>query len=200
MPSQNINTIIFDCFGVILKPLILGWYKEKRLDRGFVDEKLGQTLVGFDMGRLSEDDLLDYFLQYEGIGLSKDQLRNEIDSYIDIDNDMVQVIQNLKQNNFKIALLSNANHTIFDRKIFQMYPDFKGLFDEIVVSSKVQMVKPSPDIFLYTLDRLGAKPAEAIFIDDGAENVQAAHNLGINGHVFTDYKSFLNYLKILGLV
>jgi putative hydrolase of the HAD superfamily len=139
-------------------------------------------------------------LQYEGIGLSKDQLRNEIDSYIDIDNDMVQVIQNLKQNNFKIALLSNANHTIFDRKIFQMYPDFKGLFDEIVVSSKVQMVKPSPDIFLYTLDRLGAKPAEAIFIDDGAENVQAAHNLGINGHVFTDYKSFLNYLKILGLV
>lgn len=200
MSSQNINTIIFDCFGVIFKPLILGWYKEKRLDRGFVDEKLGPTLVEFDMGRLSEDDLLDYFLQYEDVGLSKDQLRNEIDSYIDIDNDMIRIIQNLKQNNLKVALLSNANHTIFDRKIFQMYPDFKDLFDEIIISSKVQMVKPSPDIFLYTLDKLGTKPAEAIFVDDGAENVQAAHNLGINGHVFTDYKSFLNYLKILGLV
>ncbi len=199
MSEQKINTFIFDCFGVILNPFIMGWFKDKRLKQGFTDENLESTLKEFDMGRMSEDDLLNYFLKYDGIDLSREQLRTEIDSHLDIDTGTVSIIQDLKQKGFKVALLSNANHAFFERKVFPTYSDFKNLFDEVVISSMVGMVKPNADIYLHTLQKLGAKPEEAIFIDDSEVNVKAANDLGIHGYLFTDSDSFSRYLKELSI-
>ena len=40
-------------------------------------------------------------------------------------------------------------------------------------------MKPEPIIFKRTLERLGRKPAESIFIDDFLHNVAAARQLGM---------------------
>ncbi|MBP6859258.1 MAG: HAD family phosphatase [Candidatus Magasanikbacteria bacterium] len=197
MQNQKINTFIFDCFGVILKPFIGGWHKDKREKYGLVDENLESTLKKFDLGQLSEDNLLDYFLNYDIVTLSKEDLRNEIDSYLEIDHNLVRIIQNLRKQDFKVGLLSNANHTFFDRKVFPTYPDFKSLFDEIVISSIVGMIKPEDDIYLHALQKLNVKPEEAIFIDDAEANVKTAIKLGIGGYVYTDAASFGDYLRCI---
>ena len=55
----------------------------------------------------------------------------------------------------------------------------------IVYSSEEGRLKPQPEIYQRTLQRLGVTRSEAIFVDDMQRNVDAAAALGIHGIVFT---------------
>jgi len=199
MTEHKINTFIFDCFGVICDPVLNGWYNENRLKKGFVDENLKNVFEKFDLGELSEEDMIDYFSKYEGVNSSKDELREQIDSLLGIDSNLVKTIKELKNKGYKTALLSNANAAFFNRKVYPTYPEFKNLFDEIIISSEVGMVKPYKDIYLHTLSRIDSKPEESLFVDDSKANVDAAEELGINGFLYTDSDSFLEYVNSLGI-
>ena len=197
--NTPITTFIFDCFGVICDPVLNGWYRDNRLKKGLIDENLKNVFEKFDLGEFSEDDIIDYFSKYEGVDSTKEELRKEIDSYVKLDNKLSNIILKLKNKGFKTVLLSNANASFFERKIYPTYPEFKSLFDEIIISSNIKMVKPDPDIFLHTLKKINAKPEESLFIDDSKNNVEAAINLGINGFIYTDSGSFLDYIQKLGI-
>jgi epoxide hydrolase-like predicted phosphatase len=189
-----INTLIFDCFGVICDPVLNGWYRDNRLKKGYIDQNLKNVFEKFDLGEFSEEDILDYFSKYSEVDLSKKELREQIDSYLKIDNDLVEVIKECRLKGFKTALLSNANASFFKRKIYPTYPEFKKLFDEIVISSEVGMIKPNRDIYVYTLEKINSKPEESLFIDDSKPNVESAIMLGLEGFVYTDCDSFRKYI------
>lgn len=196
---MKINTIIFDCFGVILDPVLGGWYRDNMLKRGLVDENLSNTFKQFDMGELTEDDMLNYFRKYDGITSTPEKLREEIDTYLRIDNTLVEVIKKLKQRGFKTVLLSNANNSFFERKVYPTYSEFKSLFDKVIISSVVRMVKPDPDIYLHTLEKVVSRPEETLFIDDSKANVDTALQLGMHGFVYTESTAFVKYLESLGI-
>jgi epoxide hydrolase-like predicted phosphatase len=197
---KNITTFIFDCFGVVCDPVLNSWYKDHSAEHGFVDENLLETFKKFDLGIMSEDDMAEYFSKYPGITSTKDQIKAEIDTYTHLDDSLAQIIQKLRVKGFKTVLLSNANHSYFERKIYTQYPEFKSLFDEIIISSLINMVKPDPNIFIHTLERIGATPEESVFIDDNKINVEAAEKLHINGFVYTDSISFARYLQEKGII
>jgi len=176
-----------------------GWYKENRLKRGFPDENINNIFRQYDLGILSEDDVASYFSKYDGIHSTKEEVQEEIDSHINLNKALMLLIKKLRQQGFKTALLSNANNAFFEEKVYIKYPDFKDLFDEIIVSSSVQMVKPNADIFLYALRKINSKPEESLFIDDSKINVDAAIKLGMNGLVYTDISSFIDHSKNLGI-
>ncbi len=196
---MKIKTIIFDCFGVVCDLVLGAWYKDNMLNRGLVDEKLPDIFRQFDKGILSEEDVIDHFSTYEGINLSREEISKQVDSYLGIDEALVGVIKKLRQKGFKIILLSNANNTFFERKIYPTYPEFKSLFDEIIISSVVQMVKPDPDIYLHTLEKISSHPEESLFVDDSKTNVDAAIQLGIHGFVYTESTSFVKHLESWGI-
>jgi putative hydrolase of the HAD superfamily len=195
---MKIKAIIFDCFGVVCDPVLGGWYKDNMLKRGLVDENLPNLFRQFDMGILTEEDIIDYFQKYDGITSTPQELRKEVDSYLKIDEILVKVIKKLRQKGLKTILLSNANNSFFERKIYNTFPEFKSLFDDIIVSSVVQMVKPNPEIYLYTLKKINLLPDEAVFVDDNKTNVDAAIQLGIHGFVYTESAVFVKYLESLG--
>jgi epoxide hydrolase-like predicted phosphatase len=197
--NTPLTTFIFDCFGVLCEPVLYGWYNEHRVARGFVDKNLEHVFEKLDLGVWSEDDLLDYFLTYEGIHVTKEELRAQIDSYLKLDRVLIDIIKKLKTKGFKIALLSNANNSFFEKKVYPIYPEFKNLFDEMIVSSVVGMAKPNPDIYIHTLEKIQSKPEESVFIDDNKINVEAATRLGINGFVYTNPPSFIEHLTKLGI-
>lgn len=62
----------------------------------------------------------------------------------------------------------------------------RNYFDVVFCSGDEGAAKPDPAAFQTTLDRLGIKPSEAIFIDDTVGHVQTARALGIHGIVFAD--------------
>jgi FMN phosphatase YigB (HAD superfamily) len=57
-------------------------------------------------------------------------------------------------------------------------------FDVLVWSYQLHIAKPDAAIYLHTLEKLGAKPEQTIFIDDKRVNIEAAQALGIKGFEF----------------
>ena len=59
-------------------------------------------------------------------------------------------------------------------------------------------MKPDPAIYRLALERFGLKPAEAVFIDDRADNVAGAEAVGVRGLVFTGAAALRRDLSGLG--
>jgi 2-haloacid dehalogenase len=102
------------------------------------------------------------------------------------------------QGRYKLALLSNAPSSFFRTLLAKNA--LEQYFDEIVVSSEVGSVKPSLEIFHLTLERLKAKPDEAIFIDDNPKHVEAGERAGIRSLLFTSVEQLAKDLANLGII
>lgn len=74
------------------------------------------------------------------------------------------------------------------------------LFDTVVSSGEVGVVKPNEKIYLIALKNLGIEAAEAVFIDDTEEHVLAAQVLGMTGHHFCQASTLISHLEELGVV
>ena len=74
---------------------------------------------------------------------------------------------------------------IFDVHYERCFP-FTESVDGMVVSAKEYKVKPDPDIYRILLERYDLKPEECVFIDDRAENIEAAKILNFNAIRFTN--------------
>jgi epoxide hydrolase-like predicted phosphatase len=94
------------------------------------------------------------------------------------DADLYQFIQGLREK-YKTGLLSNAWSDA--RANIDSSYHLLDAFDVVIFSAEVGLAKPDPRIYQLMLDKLGVQAAEAIFIDDFQENIDAANALGIHG-------------------
>lgn len=76
---------------------------------------------------------------------------------------------------------------------------FIGLFRGGVFSSRVRLIKPEREIFVHTAGALGLVPADTVFIDDVAHNVEAARAAGWRALQFADADRCAAELRALGL-
>jgi putative hydrolase of the HAD superfamily len=83
----------------------------------------------------------------------------------------------------RTALLSNGVPEIMTR--IRANRALDQWFDTVVVSYEVGLAKPDPRIFELCLARLGAEAHETLFVDDRADNVEAAARLGLRTVHFT---------------
>ncbi|MBE6656061.1 MAG: HAD family phosphatase [Ruminococcaceae bacterium] len=71
-----------------------------------------------------------------------------------------------------------------------------SLFDGLVFSGPLHMIKPDARIFHYLLDTYGLKADECLFIDDSPKNIAGAQKLGIQTYLFDgDTKKLKEYIK-----
>jgi len=80
-----------------------------------------------------------------------------------------------------VAVLSNTNQ-LHVRWLDANVPELQK-FDLVMMSNEVHLAKPDPAIFLLALELLDLPAEQTIFIDDLAENVDAARSLGMDGIV-----------------
>ncbi len=188
---QNYKVVIFDYGGVISKPQnkksvaniiaslglrdtdhfrqIYSIYR-KNIDSGHftMQEYWEKTLSVMDMKKNSSD--LEWLI------------REDIVSWADINGDTVTLIKELKQNGTKLAILSNMVVETLD--YLRKNTSFIPLFDYEFFSCNINMIKPDPKIYQYVLSELKVKAEECLFIDDIADNCQAAEKLGIKSIQF----------------
>ena len=96
----------------------------------------------------------------------------------------VELLQELKKNGYKLYVLSNWDPTSFPL-FMQNFPEIfkyneQAMFDGIMISGDVSLLKPDFAIFELCLDNFNLKASDVIFIDDTIENIQAAQQLGIS--------------------
>jgi 2-haloacid dehalogenase len=88
----------------------------------------------------------------------------------------VEIMEKLKRAGVPVHAISNYNREKFDiaRTLFPILNDF----DELVLSGDVGLVKPDAEIFELLISRRSLDVGRTVFIDDSADNVAAAHQLG----------------------
>ncbi len=96
---------------------------------------------------------------------------------------------------YKVGLLSNAWDDL--RQTMHERWNIDGLFDEMIISAEVKLVKPDPRIFRLAVQRLQVQPDETVFVDDVAENVDIASKEGLHAIQYQDLHQTLDRLKTI---
>lgn len=114
---------------------------------------------------------------------------------------MEELIRDLKKKGGKIYLLSNISKGFAEN--YHKFPwinNLFSLFDGLVFSGTIGIVKPYPEIFNYILSKYNLKADESIFIDDYHGNIEGCENAGIKGYLFDgDSEVLRKYLFSLDL-
>lgn len=97
----------------------------------------------------------------------------------------------------EVWFLSNSNQTHMGY-LREHYP-FMAQADGVISSHEVGYRKPDREIFQLALHRSGTTARQALFVDDKAENVAAAGELGIHAHHYTGLRELLAFLGVYGL-
>jgi putative hydrolase of the HAD superfamily len=90
---------------------------------------------------------------------------------------MIGLMRELKGRGYRMALLTN-NVREWEPLWRAMLP-VDEIFELVVDSAFVGMRKPDPEIYALTLERLGLAAGSCLFVDDVAENVAGARELGM---------------------
>lgn len=110
---------------------------------------------------------------------------------------MLQLVEHIKRKDkHNLFIISNYAKDAANIML-KKYAPFFSLFDDIVISANIGMMKPDAQIYNYLLKKHKLKPEHCVFIDDQEHNIKAAQDLGINGIVHTDHLKTAEELKKL---
>ncbi len=94
----------------------------------------------------------------------------------------VEILRALKAAGHPVYGLSNWSAETFPLA-YRKY-DFFKLLDGYVISGDVRLIKPDPAIFELMIRKIGRPAGECVLIDDSAQNVAAAKELGFETVLF----------------
>lgn len=131
----------------------------------------------------------------KALGIRPEDMAGFLEQYWSADDVNWQLLDYIRELHprYKVGLLSNAWDDL--RQTMHTRWDIDGLFDEMVISAEVKLVKPDPRVFHLALVRLGVKAEEAVFIDDIEANVIAARKEGLIAIQFQDTEKTLDELN-----
>jgi epoxide hydrolase-like predicted phosphatase len=192
------RAVIFDFGGVLMKTLDYrprhAWDERLSLPHGSVESIVHGSEI-WHKTQLGQVTVTDYWNAVaRRLGLRQDEIGQFERDYFSgdvLDTNLVNYIQDLRAIGHPIALLSNDSPTLADKL------DALGvahLFDPLVISAHIGVMKPNPTAYLAVLEQLQRKPLETIFVDDRLENVEAANALGIYG---IHYRSEIDLAAVL---
>ena len=184
-----IKAVLFDFFDVIRTDAYKAWLKTNNLA---MEGPYFEASRQLDLGTINVEEFSRKLSEVTGRTVTLE----EIDGSATLDHQVIGILKSVKKR-YKTALISNAP-SAFLREILEE-DDLAKYFDEIVISSEVGMVKPSPEIFKHTLKLLKIEPSEAIFIDDNESHTQAAAKLGIQSIQFLSANQLGDELVKIGL-
>jgi haloacid dehalogenase superfamily, subfamily IA, variant 3 with third motif having DD or ED/haloacid dehalogenase superfamily, subfamily IA, variant 1 with third motif having Dx(3-4)D or Dx(3-4)E len=172
-----IEAIIFDCFGVLITPgrTIL------HQDYPQFDKEIYNLDYQSDYGIISQQEFNKSIAEITGL------TPREVESRywdINVHNEPIFAwIRELKlSGKYRIGLLSNVGHGWL--KDLLPETERKDLFDTVILSSDVGIIKPDTRIFELMANRLGVLPYECVMIDDTPSNIDGARHADMQGIVF----------------
>lgn len=181
-----IKAVVFDCFGV----LMLSSHESIRQKYPDHHDRLLELENQANAGFLSSRQYTDQIAELTD--LSPDEVERWLLTEHHLNQQLTQYIQRLRGNGYAIGMLSNLGKGWMQRYVEQPVRD---LFDEVVVSGEVGMYKPYPEIYEYMSTQLGLSPHEIFFVDDRAENVEAARMVGLESVQFTTNEQLARDLR-----
>jgi len=173
-----IKAIIFDCFEV----LVISGHADLRQRYPDVSTELMDLSMQSDYGYISR---IDYFQKVSKLtGLTEAEIETKYWKNKVLNSALIEWVEQLKEEHkYKIGLLSNIGYEGIN--MFISPEDRAKMFDAVVLSSDVHMMKPSVGIFEEMAKRLELDPSECVMIDDVVSNIDGATMAGTKGIVYS---------------
>lgn len=179
------RALIFDFGGVLMKTVDyaprLRWDDRLGLLHGSVERAVhnAESWVQAQTGAISP---AVYWQDVaKRLGLSTDevsQLSTDFYSGDVLDAALIALIRGYRAEGHSVALLSNDSLELLP-KLNRL--GITELFDPLVVSAQIGVMKPAAGAYQSVLDWLNLPPQATVFIDDRPENIDGARQLGIHG-------------------
>ena len=106
-------------------------------------------------------------------------------------------VRYLKDKGYHVYILSNYATDTLERTEDKL--TFLKYVDGAVFSCQVKQIKPEPEIYKTLLGRYHLDPEKSVFLDDRAENCEAARKQGIHAIQFKSFKQAAAELEKLGV-
>lgn len=179
-----ISTLIFDFGDVFVnldKPATLRELKKHRVEE--ISEEIDLHNKTYEKGLISSDEFIGFYRQ-KFPQLQEADFKNSWNAIlIDFPEYRYRFLKKLsEEKNYRLILLSNTNEIHIDwiKENVSFFEDFKACFDAFYLSHEINFRKPDASIYEFVLREHQLNPEECLFIDDTAENTEAAAALGIH--------------------
>jgi putative hydrolase of the HAD superfamily len=198
---MSIRAVLWDIGGVLLRTTDRRPRERFAQRLGLTPQALETLVFGGEMGtraqmgQVAPDELWNH--AGAALGLSAEmqaELRAAFFGGDTLDAALIDYVRSLRPRYFS-GIISNAWNDL--RPVIAARWRIADAFDLIVISGEVGWMKPDPRIFRYALDGLGVAPAEAVFIDDFAANVDGARAVGMHALQFQTPEQIQAGLKAL---
>ncbi|OAI43409.1 hypothetical protein AYO41_01975 [Verrucomicrobia bacterium SCGC AG-212-E04] len=175
-----IRAALFDIGNVILPfdfaPALARLRARSRLCEPAAWQEIDALKLAYEGGRIVRADFIAGVRHHVGFDGSDDEFVKIWTDIFAPNPRMDALIDRLHGGGLPLYLLSNTSD-IHVEAFQTRYPIF-GRFSGAVYSHEERLLKPDAEIFRRAIDRFSLSPAETIYIDDLAPNVEAAAALG----------------------
>lgn len=175
-----IRGVIIDCFGVLyegsLEYLASLAPPERR-------EAVYEVNRAADYGYISHAEYLRSMAEL--IGTEPENVEKVARERFVRNDPLVDFTRSLRPH-YKTALLSNVGYSVIETLFTEK--ELAELFDTVVLSGEVGMIKPYPEIYELTAARLGLRTEECVMIDDLPKNTEGAERTGMKGLVYSSVR------------
>ena len=183
--KKKIKNIVFDMGSVILKGTPKDVLKDIDIEPDIYNQLVNYfNKIGIcDYGNITLEDVFkDCNYSSDIINKFKDRLVNYF-KYRTINNDLISLINKLKDNNYKVFILSDNS-----KEAYNYYKDnqnFKNI-DGWIVSAFYGCLKKEEKLFDIFLKEYNLNSSECYFIDDNVQNINVAKKKGFNTFLFNE--------------
>lgn len=155
-------------------------------DPALVHEAYFPLLAEFETGAFDLDGFIDRFRERTGSTADRDLIgRTFLESGIERE-EMYGILASIPAS-YRVAMLSNNVASLCDT----VRDDPRtARIEEFVFSNEIGVRKPEAEAFAKLSEALGLPAAETVFIDDNADNIRAARELGFSAILLDTMEHF----------
>ena len=199
---QNYKTIIFDLGNVIVsfdaRKMCSQIAHLSGLSFEEIKDCIKKVWMGYERGTISSEELFALFNKISKRSLNYSEFMLAGCDIFTLRPEMLDLVKTLKKRGYYLIILSNTNeaHYQFIKKKY----GFFNLFDQLILSFEVKMVKPEIKLFELAVQRALCPSQACYYIDDIPQYIEAAKTLGITGHLFTHPSLLLKDLQTYNIL
>ncbi len=194
---------VFDLGGVIIRVRVEGMFEYWSGITGAPAERLAHAVLAdgayreFERGEMTPCQFHRHISGVMGIDLDFEQFRRGWCNVFDGLYDGTEQLLGDLSASMRIVSLTNTNelHSAMWRPL---YDEAMSRFEAIFTSHELGARKPEPQSYHAVLDYLGEAPANVAFVDDRAENIEAAERLGMRGILVEDPADIRRSIRKMG--
>ncbi|MDP4283821.1 MAG: HAD family phosphatase [Bacteroidota bacterium] len=203
---QKIENIIFDLGGVLLDidyHLTRKAFEQSGIinfNEMYSQANADQLFQKLETGKISEDDFHNELNNCAGLSLSPQEINSAWNAMLlSFREESLQCLDQIKSK-YQLFLLSNTNFIHMDafKKIYhtkKREKEFDEYFNKAFYSCDIGLRKPDLVCYEWVLSDLNIKPGATLFIDDSAQNIEAAQLAGLQTYHLTPGKKVEDFFR-----